>query len=159
MISGVVAIVACIAAGLALTTWLRVRSLRESLQEAHRRLYLAQARLNELEQTVHKEVRALRADIRRQAGESRFDPRMKLADAIAIDPRVREVLAQFHLGGCQACAVDEEATIEQTAMTHGVNIDQLMMMLEALGLEALGNEQPQLQSSARRSGLLQLSDF
>jgi len=154
MISGLFAIVACIAVGLALATWLRVRSLRESLQDAHRRVYLAQARLNELEQSVHKELRAVRADIRRQAGKARFDPRMKLADAVAIDPRVRDVMAQFHLGGCQACAVNEEETIEQAAMSYGVNIDQLLT-----ALDALSDEPPQLQSSPRQGGLLQLSQF
>jgi hypothetical protein len=109
-----VALIGCGALGLAALAYLRGRSLRESLQDTQRRLYLAQARLNELESTVVKELQTLRVAIRRQSGASLLEPTMKIADVIAVEPRAREVLAQFHLGGCSSCAINEDETPQTT---------------------------------------------
>lgn len=133
MINVLVALVALGALAIASITYGRERALRESLREAQRRLYLAQARLNELENTFQKELYALRAVVRRQSGGPVFEPTMRIADAIAIDPRVRDALAHFHLGGCSSCAVNEEDTLEQAAASYGVNLAHLMAALEALG--------------------------
>ncbi|HYY15313.1 MAG TPA: hypothetical protein VE965_01480 [Gammaproteobacteria bacterium] len=151
MINVLVALAALGAMGIAIIKYGRERSLRESLREVQRRLYLAQARLNELENTVQKELQALRAVMRRQSGGPLFEPTMRLADAIAIDPRVRDVFAQFHLGGCSACAIDEEHTIAQAAASYGVDLAHLMATLESLG--SVQELQPQ---GIRRGRLLQL---
>lgn len=138
---------------LAAVAYLRERSLREALQHAQRRLYLTQARLNEFETTVQQQLQTLRAASRRQSGGALFEPTMKIADAIAIDPRVRELLAQFHLGGCSSCAINEEHTIEQAAASYGVNLEHLMA-----ALEALGNGQVPVASSPQGK-LLRLEEF
>jgi hypothetical protein len=151
MINVLVALVALGALGIAMITYGRERSLRGSLREAQRRLYLAQARLNELENAFQKELHALRAAMRRQSGGPVFEPTMRIADAIAIDPRVRGVLAQFHLGGCSSCAINEEDTIAQAAASYGVDLAHLMATLESLG----SGQVPQ-QQSVRHGRLLQL---
>jgi hybrid cluster-associated redox disulfide protein len=132
MLNGFVVLLALGALGFAALAYLRGRSLRALLQDTQRRLYLAQARLSELESTVHSELQRLRATMRRQSGGALFEPTMKIAEAIAIDPRVREVLAQFHLGGCSSCAIDDEQTIERAAASYGVDLAHLMAALEAL---------------------------
>jgi hybrid cluster-associated redox disulfide protein len=154
MIHVLIALAAFGALGIAVVAFLRERSLRESLQDARRRLYLAQARLNELESAVQKELQSLRAVVRRQAGSSTFDPTMRIADAIAIDPHVRDVLAQFHLGGCSSCGINEEHTIAQAALSYGVDIGKLMA-----ALDSLNDTQPLVQSKPSQGGLLQLSEF
>jgi hypothetical protein len=154
MIDVFIALAAFGALGVALAALLRERSLRESLRDARRRLYLAQARLNELEGAMQKELQSLRAAISRQTGGAAFDPAMRVADAIAIDPHVRDVLAQFHLGGCSSCAIDEEQTIAQAALGSGVDVGQLMATLDSLS----HGQQP-IQSRSTGGGLLQLSEF
>lgn len=154
MINVLIALAAFGALGVALVAFLRERSLRESLQDARRRVYLAQARLNELESATQKELHSLRAAIRRQAGGAVFDPTMRLADAIAIDPHVRDVLAQFHLGGCSSCAIDEEQTIAQAAFGSGVDVRQLMA-----ALDSLSHGQQPLLSRPTQGGLIQLNEF
>lgn len=154
MLNVVYVIVAFGALGLALSALLRLRALRESLQDAHRRVYLAQARLNELEQTTQQQLRTLRADLRRQAGGARLDPKMTLAEAIAVDPNIPSVLAQFHIGGCSACAFDEADTIEQVALRSGIEVERLMAALEGLDYA----QQPARRQTGH-SGLLQLTDF
>jgi hybrid cluster-associated redox disulfide protein len=154
MITVLIALIACVALGIAAITFFRQRLLRDALREAQRRLYLAQARLSELESTVQQERQALRSLMRRQSGGPLFEPSMKIAEAIAIDPRIRDVLAQFHLGGCSSCAIDEEHTIEQAALSYGVDLDRLMVALTALSTgQELGPPMPQ------HGRLLQLSEF
>ena len=149
-----IGLTAGVALSLAMITCFRQRYLRDVLRDAQRRLYLAQARLNELESTVQKELQALRSVMRRQSGGPPFEPSMKLAEAIALDPRVRDILAQFHLGGCSACAVNEEHTIEQAAMSYGVDLDRLMVALTA---SSTGQDPEPL--ARQPSRLLQLSEF
>jgi hybrid cluster-associated redox disulfide protein len=83
-----------------------------------------------------------------------FDPTMRIAEAIAIDPRVRDVLAQFHLGGCSSCAIHEEHSIAQAGLSYGIDMAKLMA-----ALEALQSEQQPPQSKPSQGSLLQLSEF
>jgi hybrid cluster-associated redox disulfide protein len=154
MITVLTVLIALAALVIAAITLLRQRFLRETLRDVQRRLYLAQARLNELESTVQKELQALRSLLQRQSGAPLFQSSMKIADAIAIDPRIRDVLAQFHLGGCSSCAIDEEHTIEQVALSYGVDLDRLMG-----ALTALSNGQESTPHTLQHGGLLQLSEL
>ena len=154
MMTVLIVLITCAALGIASITFFRQRFLRDALRDAQRRLYLAQARLNELESTVQKELQALRSLMRRQSGGPLFEPSMKIADAIAIDPRVRDVLAQFHLGGCSSCAINEEHTIEQAAMSYGVDIERLMA-----ALTAFSDGQASVPPPRQHGHLLQLSEF
>jgi hybrid cluster-associated redox disulfide protein len=147
-------LIAFVALGISTITFFRQRSLRDTLRETQRRLYLAQARLNELESTVQKDLQVLRSLLRRQSGGPLLESSMKITDAIAIDPRIRDVFAQFHLGGCSACAVNEEHTIEQAAMSYGVDLDRLMA-----ALTAFSNGQESAPQTPQPSRLLQLSEF
>src|SRR5262245_35766976 len=108
MINVLLMLAAFASLGIAALALFRQRFLRETLRDVQRRLYLAQTRLNELESTMQKELKTLRALMRQQSGGPLLDSTMKIADAIAINPAIREVLAQFHLGGCSSCAINEE---------------------------------------------------
>jgi hybrid cluster-associated redox disulfide protein len=154
MIDGLIGLMALAALAIAALSLFRQRFLREALRDAQRRLYLAQARVSELDSTVQKELQTLRGLIRRQTGGLRFEATMKITDAIAIDPRIRDVLAQFHLGGCSSCAVNEDHTIAQAAMSYGVDLDRLMA-----ALTALSDGQEPLLSPSRHGNLLQLTEF
>src|SRR5918999_1671326 len=154
MIIALIALAALGALGIAAMALCRQRFLRDALRDTQRRLYLAQAQLHELENTVQKEMQALRALVGRQSGSPLIESTMKIADAIAIDPRVRDVLAQFHLGGCSSCAINEEQTIEQAAMSYGVDLERLMA-----ALTALSNGQESVMDTPRRGNLLQLTEL
>jgi hybrid cluster-associated redox disulfide protein len=154
MITVLTVLVAFVALGIAAIAFFRQRSLRDALRDAQRRLYLAQARLNELEGTVQNDLQILRSQLRRQSGNPLFEASMRIADAIAIDPRIRDVFAQFHLGGCSSCAVNEEDTIEQAALSYGVDLDRLMA-----AITAFSNGQESAPHTPRHGSLLQLSEF
>jgi hybrid cluster-associated redox disulfide protein len=154
MINVLIVLTALGALGIAAITFFKQRYLRDLLRDTQRRLYLAQARLNELESTMQKELQALRGLVRRSSGGPLLEPTMKITDAIAIDPRSRDILAQFHLGGCSACAINEEHTIEQAAISYGVDLNRLMA-----ALTALGNGQDPLPQVPQHGNLLQLTEL
>ena len=63
---------------------------------------------------------------------SSFNADMTIAQAMAVHPRVREVMAGFHLGGCAHCAVSEFETVRQVCEGYGVPLPMLMDTLESL---------------------------
>ena len=68
----------------------------------------------------------------KQKGETVFTKDMKIHDAINMHPDAQSVFASFHLGGCSACAVGEDETIEEGAVAHEVDLDKLLDALNKL---------------------------
>lgn len=57
---------------------------------------------------------------------------MPIQEAMQIHPRVREVFAAFHLGGCAHCAMGQFETIGQVCAGYGIDPDALLDVLEGL---------------------------
>jgi hybrid cluster-associated redox disulfide protein len=57
---------------------------------------------------------------------------MTIAQALDVHPRVQDVLASFHLGGCSHCAVSDVDTIEGACQTYGIDQAALMGALNGL---------------------------
>ncbi len=62
---------------------------------------------------------------------------MTVADAMTIHPRVQEVFASFHLGGCSHCAISNDETVGQVTSYYGVDPEMLFEALDSL-LESEG---------------------
>ncbi|MCP4642878.1 MAG: DUF1858 domain-containing protein [bacterium] len=69
-----------------------------------------------------------------------FNLDMTIAEAMAVHPRVREVFAAFHLGGCAHCAVGQFETVGQVCAGYGVDPDTLLEVLEGLLAEDSASE-------------------
>lgn len=67
-----------------------------------------------------------------EARDKYFDPEMPVAEAMALHPRVAEVFAAFHLGGCSHCGVSHYETIGQVCAAYGVDLEVLLEVLEGL---------------------------
>ena len=69
-----------------------------------------------------------------------FESRTIVADALAMHPKARWVFAAYHLGGCNACNLAHEETLEEVATGYGVSLDALLRDLNSLlptvGVEA-----------------------
>lgn len=61
-----------------------------------------------------------------------FDPNTIVADALAMHPKVRWVFAAYHLGGCNACNLAHEETLEQVAEGYRIPLDRLLADLNSL---------------------------
>ena len=67
-----------------------------------------------------------------EAQDKYFRLDMPVAEAMAMHPRVAEVFAAFHLGGCSHCGIAQYETIEQVCMGYGVDAEVLLEVLEGL---------------------------
>ncbi len=67
-----------------------------------------------------------------EANNRYFRPDMPVAEAMALHPRVAEVFAAFHLGGCSHCGISQFETIEQVCMAYGVDVETMLEVLEGL---------------------------
>lgn len=53
---------------------------------------------------------------------------MRVGDVLAIEPKTAEIFMGFGMS-CFACPMGEGETIEEAAMVHGINLDELLKML------------------------------
>jgi hybrid cluster-associated redox disulfide protein len=125
----IVAVLALLGAFLATR---RLSGLQERLERTTSELHELRSTTNgTLEELQHK-LNELQLQARRQAGQPIFDPRMTIADAMSVHPKVVDVLASFHLGGCSHCAVSDVDTIEGACQTYGIDQAALMNALNGL---------------------------
>jgi len=61
-----------------------------------------------------------------------FNLDMTIGEAMAMHPRVAEVFAAFHLGGCSHCGINQFETIGQVCAGYGVDADMMLEVLEGL---------------------------
>jgi hybrid cluster-associated redox disulfide protein len=55
-----------------------------------------------------------------------------VADALAMHPKARWVFAAYHLGGCNACNLAHEETLEQVAQGYQISLERLLADLNSL---------------------------
>lgn len=125
----IIAVVALLAAFLAVR---RAGSLQERLDSANSTVFELRGALNELDERLGQQLLDLQLNLRQQAGEAIFRPDMTIAEALAVHPKVNEVLADFHLGGCSQCAVSDVDTIQGACQTYGLDEKALMAALNSL---------------------------
>ena len=61
-----------------------------------------------------------------------FDSQTVVAEALAMHPKARWVFAAYHLGGCNACHLAEEETLEQVALGYRIPLEGLLRDLNSL---------------------------
>ena len=125
-------IVAAIALVVAFLGMRRASTLQERLDRAMSAVFEMRSALNETNEKLDGKLFDLRLDLRRQSGETIFTPKMTIAEAMDVHPKVNEVLASFHLGGCSHCAVSDVDTIEGACQTYGIDQAALMGALNGL---------------------------
>ena len=72
-------------------------------------------------------------------GEPHFNLDMTINEAMSMHPRVAEVFAAFHLGGCAHCGISQVETIGQVCAAYGVDGEYLIDVLEDLMKNAEGS--------------------
>jgi hybrid cluster-associated redox disulfide protein len=131
-------IVAAVALIVALLTLRRAGTLAERVDRATSSVLELRSALNETNGKLDSALTDLRFEQRRQAGETIFAPTMTIAEALQVHPKVSEVLASFHLGGCSSCAVSDVDTIEGACQTYGIDQAALIGALNGLAGGASG---------------------
>lgn len=128
----VVLILAVVALGVAYLAVRRAGALDQRLARLESSLYSLKSDIMDQREALDEQFMELRLEMQRQRGGVQFTPTMTMAEAIAVHPRVNDVLAGFHLGGCSHCVVSDVDTIEGACKTYGVDQRALMLALNGL---------------------------
>lgn len=102
------------------------------LDRYNKSLFDANDELRRLREEMAATTAQLRVEIRQQGGQTRFDPTMTVREAQLLHPQAQQILAGFHLGGCNSCAVEPDATLAAVCDDHGVDVQQLVQNLNQL---------------------------
>lgn len=125
----IVASVALIVAYLAVR---QISALQERLGQTAGVVAELRTALNETTGKLNEQLSDQRLAARQQSGETIFSPKMTIAEAMQVHPKVSEVLDGFHLGGCSHCAVSDVDTLEGACQTYGIDQKALMAALNGL---------------------------
>ncbi len=124
-----VAVIAFVLAVIALS---RANAIAGDLARTREDLHQARLDLAATRDALQSKLDDLGREARRSAGQLKFAPEMTIADAMQVDPRVAQVLADFHLGGCSNCAVSDVDTLEGACRSYGIDQESLMLALNRL---------------------------
>ena len=113
--------------------------LQQEMSTAARRL----DRYNRALFDANDEMRGLRADLERSNAELKvaimrggsglhFAPETTVQEAELMHPQVTEVLASFHMGGCDSCAVNPGNTLAQICAERDLPVESLLANLNML---------------------------
>lgn len=90
------------------------------------RLYSWGSETRTMMEELNKRIRRLDFEMSRRAGEIKLSPEMRISDILAVHPRMKEVLAGVHLGGCSSCATSESETLAAGAASYGLDIQLIL---------------------------------
>ncbi len=132
-----------IALGAVVYAW----KLQQELQVATRRLdrynrslFDANDEIRKVREETAAEVAGLRAEVRLPQGAiPAFAPQMTVREAMAIHPQAEQILAAFHLGGCNSCAVAPDDTLASICQENGRDLTQVLQNLNLL-VESTSNQ-------------------
>lgn len=128
--------IALIVAGLsviiAYLAFRRADAVEKRLADTNNKLLELGSQMTQAAAETREGLAGLRLEMRQRAGEPGFAPDMTIAEAMSMHPKVTEVLASFHLGGCSHCAVSDVDTIEGACQSYGIDQRALMAALNQL---------------------------
>jgi hypothetical protein len=110
----------------------QVRQLAERLDNTRTSHYRFSDQVRETVEGLENEIRTLKAQLRARSGGPAFTAETTIGEAVAIDPRVSQVLSGFHIGGCDSCAVSDTDTLAYAAAGNGQEIEQVLAALNKL---------------------------
>lgn len=102
------------------------------LDRYNRALFDANDELRSLRTAVERTAAELRVAIMRGGNGLHFGPETTVQEAELMHPQVAQVLAGFHMGGCNDCAVAPGDTLAQICADRNLPVDTLLANLNLL---------------------------
>lgn len=102
------------------------------LDRYNRALYDANDDLRKLREELAATTAQLRVEMKQRNGTLAFAPSMTVREAQLLHPQAEQIMAGFHLGGCDHCAVEPDETLAQISAEHGVELETLLGNLNLL---------------------------
>lgn len=116
----------------AIVLWMRANALDKELNYVRRRSQDQIFELGGMVNDLSSEVKKLTIQVRPLAGSLRFRPDLRMDELIEVHEAAPEVLAGFHIGGCDSCAVDPDSTLLDVAKEKNMPVETLVGALNDL---------------------------
>lgn len=129
----IIAILAALAA--AAYAWMlqrEVAQLTRRLDRYNKALFDASEQLRTLREESLQAQAELRLALMERTGGMHFTPETTLREAQLAHPQVQQVLAAFHVGGCDDCAAAPDETLGRVCAERGIDPGALLGTLNAL---------------------------
>ncbi len=107
----------------------RVADLTQRLSRASNNVYQLSSQVEELSQQLDTQGKEMRFELRQATGQIVIAPATTIAEVQNNHPHADEILASFHMGGCQSCAVSPDETIAAACSRLNVNQTALLAAL------------------------------
>lgn len=112
------------------------KDLRESIAQVNSRVYHLRREMQAAQEETERQSMALRYEILKLQGTLKVSPEMTVGEITAVHPQASQVLANFHLGGCASCMVDDNQTLAEAAAVNGRELEPILVTLNTLLAES-----------------------
>ena len=102
------------------------------LDRYNRALFDANDEMRRLREEMAATTAQLRVECKQRTGDYSFQPAMTVREAQLLHPQVQQILAGFHLGGCNHCAVEPDDTLAKVCAENGLDLNVLLTNLNVL---------------------------
>jgi len=111
-----------------LLTRIKVHEIDETLNESYGRANVIEGDILDIKTALDK----IRFNRLKSTRGNVFNMDLKIHDALKLHPDAPAVFKSFHLGGCSACSVGADETIEGGAAAHNIDLNNLLTALNKL---------------------------
>jgi len=119
----------------------RHKDLTEQVERLGSRIYQLRRELETAQEKAEQTNMALQYDILTLKGDLKITAEMPIGDIISNYPQAQQVLAGFHIGGCDSCSVDNHQPLGEAVFSNGRDIQPILVALNTLVLESNGHGQ------------------
>lgn len=108
----------------------RLKNLETRLDRINDRLYAWGGESRKAYENLEGRLKELEFEERKKSGKIRISGDLLISDLLEIHPRMAEVLAGFHLGGCSSCRISRTETLAQAASSYGLDLESIVAEIE-----------------------------
>jgi hypothetical protein len=102
------------------------------LDRYNRALFDANDEIRHLHEEMAATTAQLRVELKQRSGVLSFEPEMTVREVQMLHPQAQQILAGFHLGGCNHCAVEPDDTLAKVCAENGLDLNGLISNLNML---------------------------
>ena len=129
VLTAIALLAALVALGYAYLTQRKLADLSQRVSRMSSNTYELSSQIEELGQQMAAQGKELRFEIKKAAGQVRFEPGTTIGEVQTSHPFAEQILASFHIGGCHNCAVSPNETISGACERLDVNEAALLAAL------------------------------
>ncbi|MDM8519371.1 hypothetical protein QUF64_04935 [Anaerolineales bacterium HSG6] len=129
MLAYIASILGFIGITMAWITTQRNKRLTEEVEEVGSRIYHLRREVEASQEKIEQQQMHLKFELLKLKDGLKITPDMKIGEIITIYPQAQQLLAEFHIGGCSSCSVDNQQPLGEAAAMNGRALEPILVAL------------------------------